>query len=274
MMENVSFILSDFIFDLSLCVILKKCFKLQVSYFYVLFIQIPSVLVSVVYLFFDISFFVFLLLKILSLFLVCLLTTNSYKGQEFFLFFGFSILIFFSYLGFLSFLILFLKSCVFLIFGIKIAKLYNFTLIFGIILYFLINNCVLSKILNLQNLKKFIHKVSFVLMNQHIEITGLCDTGNSLVDEVTKKPVVVLSFEALKKYFKNMTFEDVLNMSLRSIKCVTAGENSIELPLIEIGEIYLESFGKKTKYKTILAVTKQRFFDSKKYDCLLHRDFI
>ena len=111
-------------------------------------------------------------------------------------------------------------------------------------------------------------------MNQHIEITGLCDTGNSLVDEVTKKPVVVLSFEALKKYFKNMTFEDVLNMSSRSIKCVTAGENSIELPLIEIGEIYLESFGKKTKYKTILAVTKQRFFDLKKYECLLHRDFI
>ena len=111
-------------------------------------------------------------------------------------------------------------------------------------------------------------------MNQHIEITGLCDTGNSLVDEITKKPVVVLSFEALKKYFKNMTFEDVLSMSSRSIKCVTAGENSIELPLIEIGEIYLESFGKKTKYKTILAVTKQRFFDSKKYECLLHRDFI
>ena len=273
MMEYINFIFVVLIIDFILCCSLKKLFKLNVTWKYLLFVQIPNICVSIIFCFCELSFCYFLMLKIASMFVVCLLITNSYSAKELFLIWSVYGMLFFSGYGFYQFMTLFFKCVIFEIFEIKIAKQFDFIIFFAIILYILLNYCVLSKMIKQAKIKNLIHKVSFFIFGKHIEIVGLCDTGNSLVDEKTKVPVIVVSFDSLQKHFVNMHFCDLEKVSTRNVKCVTAGENLIEIPVVDVGFIEIENGIQKDRFRAVVAVTKQKFFDTRKYDCLLHRDF-
>ena len=95
-----------------------------------------------------------------------------------------------------------------------------------------------------------------------------------LVDERSGKPVVVLSFHALKKEIPSLTFQDVLRLSSGFVNCVTANENTFKLPLIDVKKIEIDCGDEKKSFSCVIAVTNQEFYDDKKFACLLHRNFI
>lgn len=274
MVYYINFTIVNLVLDFILCLTLKKTFKINASAIYILFLQIPTVAVSMVYLFCGVKFFFFILLKLVSLMLVCVLMAESYKFIDILSLYGMSLLLFFSVYGFGGFMIMFIETILNCSFKINVASNHSFIILIALILYLVANHFVLKRLLKSRKFNKFLSKVSFSIFGKHIEVTGLLDSGNSLFDTSSGLPVVVLSFQALKKEFPNLTFQEIVIHTKNYVNCVTANERAFKLPLIDVKHIEIECDKEKKKCNCVIAVTNQKFYDDKKFDCLLHRDFI
>ena len=116
-------------------------------------------------------------------------------------------------------------------------------------------------------------KLSFLLFGKHIEFVGFIDSGNSLYDSLTKKPVVVASKKSLERYFSKNEIYDIMNNFGRVLECETIGESLVKIRVFSIKDFTI--FDEKTSKQIpcVLGVV-DKVFENTKYDCLLHRDFI
>ena len=117
--------------------------------------------------------------------------------------------------------------------------------------------------------------VSFFINGKHIEVVGLLDSGNSLKDTKTRKPVIVISSKVLKKYFSDFEFEMMLKKSFCDyfLDCETASGSRFKMPVIDIGKVMINQNNFIKSFDCVLGVVNQKFYN-KKYECLLHQDFI
>ena len=102
---------------------------------------------------------------------------------------------------------------------------------------------------------------------------GFVDSGNCLYDSLTKKPVIIVSKSALKKYFKASELGVFLSSSGRVIECETIAEKTMRLMVYDIKFIKL-TINKTIIRKPCVIGVVDKIFDGSKYDCLLHRDFM
>ena len=124
--------------------------------------------------------------------------------------------------------------------------------------------------------KRFLAQIEFCLLNQHIKITGLIDSGNMLYDEKTGFPVVVISLKILKKYLSANNYEliTILLKQTRTIECVCVNEEKFKIPIVDVCDCVVNCIGEKTKQKFVLGVIQKNIDTISKFECLLHRDFI
>lgn len=270
-MDYVNFILTTILFDFMSALLLKKFFSLSVKVIELVFLQIINIAVVVIYLFCEIYFYQFILLKILAIFLISLLITEEYKFFSILKLFAFNMIILFSVFGFFEFIAKLVEAWFNVIFNVKIAKKYKIIVNFIIFVYFYVVFAFFGKIKKDDFKRKYLSTVSFLLFGKHIEIVGLLDTGNTLRDTKTNKPVLVVSLKVLKKYFNNIDFE---KNGFRKILCEGAGGFQFYMPIIDIGKVCVSNKLKTKSYECVLGVVDQKFYDEKKYDCLLHRDFV
>lgn len=280
-MENyIVFVLIWFIIDYVLFLSLKKLFKLECGNLSILFLQILTLVCSVMYLVLELKFYQYLIMKILVNVVICLLITDSYKFSKLAGLYFSSLILMFSYYGFSRFLVLFAQAVLKDVFAIKLSRIYDLLIIFAIVCYIFAVFKTVHVYSKNKNLKTFLKKVSFFAFGKHIEIVGLLDSGNVLYDSKTKLPVIIVSVFSLKKYlpnniYKNITNEDYGELAVSHyLKVVTVANKEFDIPIIDIKEITLFDGEKTKKFKCVLGIVNHRFESTNSYECLLHRDFV
>ena len=98
---------------------------------------------------------------------------------------------------------------------------------------------------------------------------GFLDTGNHLIDPVSKKPVSVITLEAWKHLA-----ETIEPPSFRLIPFKTVGNPEGLIEVVQIDYmVILQGKNSQIIEKPMLAITKQPFTGIFHYSILLHSDF-
>ena len=114
-----------------------------------------------------------------------------------------------------------------------------------------------------------------MLLGKHIEMVGLIDSGNSLIDSKTNKPVVVVSSSIIKKHFNSLDvkFDGKNDLCKRFIECVAVGGISFKMPIIDVESVTITTNNTAKRFDCVIGVVNQEFCDAKNYQCLIHRNF-
>lgn len=102
--------------------------------------------------------------------------------------------------------------------------------------------------------------------NQSREVRALYDTGNLLVDQITGKPVHVISANAIKKFTKEELYP------LRYIPYQTVQGDSKVMPLIKIDRMCILGEQKVIIEHPFLAISECLDFGNGDYEIILHPD--
>ena len=122
-------------------------------------------------------------------------------------------------------------------------------------------------------LKSFLAKVSLTLNGKHIVLYGLIDSGNSLFDPLTRKPVVLISIDSLRKIFSSDELLNLIEFRSRKIQCDTISGSGFEIPILRVKDFCLGSGGELKNINCMIGIVDKRF-EKGKIDCLLHRYFL
>lgn len=276
MIHYIDFIISNFIFDFSATLIYKRVFNLKVKNFYLALLQIMTICASMIYIFCIKSIVIYLLLKLVFYIIIILFTTENYLINNLLVKFAtFEILILIVFGGYV-FIGLFYCEIINGLFGVKTAKMFKYFVNIAIFIQYTLIFCVIRYFENVKMKKEFLAQIEFCLLNQHIKITGLIDSGNMLYDEKTGFPVVVISLKILKKYLSVNNYEliTILLKQARVLECVCVNEEKFKIPIVDVCDCVVNCIGEKTKQKFVLGVIQKNIDTISKFECLLHRDFI
>ena len=246
----------------------------------ILFLQILNVCCSVVYLFFELEFYMLILLKLFANILVCLLITDNYKISKLFNLIMISLLLMFSYYGFYAFISKLISATIFELFNKNISYLATIVIFFAIIIYIFAVFKTTKRLVQNKIIKNFIKEVSFFAFGKHIKFNGLIDSGNALYDYKTKLPVVIVSVYSLKEYLQKNIYENITNRKFDDLffdhylkVSVVSGEIS-EIPIIKIPEIIVSDEKNSERFKCVIGLVNHKFENENSYSCLLHREFV
>ncbi len=276
MLYYIEFYVCNLIFDFSTTIIYKNIFALKCKNIYLLMLQIFSIVISTLYLFCKLSILILILLKILMALLICLLTEERYSFKNITTKFLLFTCLIFVVFGLYCFLTLFYIEILNGIFYQKNAKSFKFVVIIAIFMQYLVIFCINSSLNKKKNFKKFLAKVEFNILSEHIKCIGLIDSGNMLYDEKTKLPVVIVSLQILKKYISKINYE-LITISMnntRKVECIGVDGKKFKIPIFDICDGEVECGGERKSVKFTLGVLEEKIYDINEYECLLHRDFI
>ena len=274
MFEIINIIVVSFLSDLMILFLLKRVLMLSVGKWELCFIQIIPLAPTFVFVLCQTGLLVFIGLKMLAAMLVCVLITDSFKfgfiSKLYFLY----VVLMFSIYGFAEFEILLVESVFENLFGMQMQSMYYGLCVIGLWVYVALIYLLMCKLTKINKLRQHIAHVSFSLFGKHIEVVGLIDSGNSLMDNVTNKPVVVISVHALKKHFKDFWGVDMHSNALcqHFVDCVVAGGKKFQMPIFDIGSVCVKRGVEIKSFDCVLGFVTQKFYDEKDYQCLIHRN--
>ena len=106
-------------------------------------------------------------------------------------------------------------------------------------------------------------KVKISLQGRELELSALIDTGNSLYDPVTGKPVSIIS----KQVSKNLLRED---RGIRYISLRTLTNTDSFLPLICVEKLWILDEHQRCFEHVLFAVANEEFSKNGKYQVILN----
>lgn len=279
MVEYINFFLINLALDFAIIEMCNLIFNLYVSKFEITAIVVFSCFPTILYVFYHIGFVLFIFFKIVDYMILCMLLTDRYSLRRIFDLLFVLMLSMFSFYGFAQFFVLFVKNFVKDVFKTEIKYYYDFVIVLALLLYIIALLAVMGNLAKKRALKDFLFKVSFLLFGKHIEITGFLDSGNTLYDTRTGKCVVIVSAEALSRYFSADEMENLMmsfGADIYRLECITVGGGKVTLPIIDIDEIKLcrAESGETKLCKCVIGISGEKFAENENYECLLHREFI
>lgn len=280
MVGYINFIFSNLILDLVVIFSVKNFFRLSANNLLVVSTQVLNITTSFLYLYCGLTLFQFVLIKTGVNFVICLFIADDYKLRSIASMFGLHIVLTLSVYGFAQLMLMLVKISLEEFFNLKLSGIFNFLLIFCIFLYVFAIFLLMRTLSKQKLVKNYLAKVSFSYCCQHIEFVGLLDSGNSLTDKITGKPVIVVSTKSLKRYLPKADYEKIERGDFSPLKVshvtnfVTAGEKTSYMPVADVGSVTVEVDGLPKKVECVLGFVNQNFSEEGGFDCLLHKDFI
>lgn len=265
--------------DCFACILSKRIFKLDMGPFLMIFLQLILAVPTIMLIFLPIMGYQFVLMKLLMLFVLCLLTTNSYGIKNLFSQYFFMALIMFSVYGFGAFFVALVNATIKQYFPSNLIILSDYLIIFAIICYFFAIFALFDFLSKKKTLNSFLANVSLNLFGKHIEVTGLLDSGNSLYDTENGKAVIIVSAQVLKKVLDRDDYSKVLKGDLstinviKHIQTVTIGEENFNLPVIGECQIEVEQSGRTKSFDCEVGLICHDLDSDGSFECLLHKDF-
>ncbi len=130
-----------------------------------------------------------------------------------------------------------------------------------------------------KRIKKFTYKLTFKDGDKIVNEEGYLDSGNVLYDTITKKPIVLVSFDVFHKFYENISYISLLTKDFNSssiknghyIKINSVGRGTSIL-IFTVDELQVE--GNERKYKNVaLGLSFSGFEKSFGKNVLLHCDY-
>lgn len=272
-MEKINIIITIWVLGFVIDFLTLKFLKIGFKKIFLLFLQVPKICALVLtFVYLDklwVCVLSWLVAKLICLFFV----TDSFKIGRMLEIAFLNISISFSFSGFSWFILKWFKLSLENVFLQKIPLKCSFLLIFAIFLYVIAFFKLVRMVEKNKFLKKYLLNVSFNILGKHICFYGLVDSGNSLIDPLTKKQVVLVSLQSLAKYLTIEEIDWLLEFRSRKILCESVGNSNFEIPIFEGKDLVISSKDKTQKYSCMIGVVDKKF-DGGKFDCLLHRDFM
>lgn len=272
-MDYVSIVLSVFLVEFIVDYLVLKIFKIHYNLIFLLFLQIPKICASVLCLIYSDIVWLCFLTKILSKFVCIIFITDSFRFKRLLSLICLEMMLIFSLGGFLEFLLLCIDSTIKEVFYQKIAKKYQFLIIFSMISYIFAFFKIVRSVEKNKFLKSFSANVSFCVLGKHINLYGLIDSGNSLSDPLMKLPVVLICEGSLKKFLTGQELDLLFGARCRKICCDTVSGEKIEIPICNVSKIILRQGKLVKKHRCVIGIVSRKL-ENGKFDCLLHRDFL
>ena len=272
-MEKATFILSLFLIEFIVDVFVLKIFKVYYKNLFLLFLQIPKVCASVIYLIYSSVIWVCILAKVLAIIVCIIFITDSFKIRKLANIFIAEIVLLFSFFGFSWFVLIWINSSIESVFLYKIPKKYQILLLLLLFLYIFAIFKLVRLIEKNRFIKNFLAKVSLNLNGKHIVLYGLMDSGNSLFDSLTRKPVVLISKKSLEKNLSKLEIENILKNKCRKLKCDTISSSGLEIPVFKVSNFEIMFDGEIKQVPCVMGIVNHEF-EKGRFDCLLHRDFL
>ena len=273
MIESINFLISNFLTSFLVTFLCLKIFKIFHSKWYVLSVQIFDVCSSLLVLALGGQTMFYLLSKFVSTFFIVLFITDSFNPKDFFgILFSFYILLF-AIGGIALFLCEVFSVSLENLFALKFSRKLMFLMYFAIISYVFAVFCIVSHLENKNFLKNHLIKLSFFMCDKHIEIMGFIDSGNCLYDNLTKKPVIIVSKRALERFLSPKELNNFLCLKGRFTDYETISGSGLKMKVFDVGPIKYTN-GKTITQKNCVIGVMDKIFENAKYDCLLHRDFM
>ncbi len=274
----ISFFVQNLILDISIILLTKKVMNLKLSNLEIVVLLLFSVMPQALWIAFKYDYVWFVLSKIAFYLFFSIFSANKFRFREVVSLFIASVALLFSVFGFAEFFDLFIQAVCSELFNFSLPVLFHILVTAALCGYIMLLKLVLVNLPKRKKLKNLIQKVSFFLFGRHIEITGLIDTGNTLIDTKTQKPVIVISLSVLEKFLSENEIQMLasknyygLNISGSLKYKSVAGDG--EMPIVDIGKVKIIRGKEEFYYNSVLGIVSEDL-TTEKYDCLLGRDFL
>ncbi len=273
--------IEDAVFDttaINFVLLLLSLFSLKqkISVLKCLFSAILGCLISIIFTFFNLNFYVSLIIKLLCGLLMCVVVINKFSMKSLSLLF----------LIFLSFTFLMGGFCFFIIYllGGEIYSLekmsYNLpislgalSLLIGVYVLFLVK--IIQVFYKKQKLSSFYYDLFLKTNGKEFKIKAYLDSGNLLQDSQTGLPVLIINFSLLSKIYKEVNIIDFLNYKLNhKIKGRYILANSVNgsknMFVFQAEQIYTKlDNGQVKNLHMLIGVTSNNFVKDNSFEALL-----
>lgn len=218
---------------------------------------------------------------ILGLFMISL--TKKFKNlKEFFLYFVVFIFLTFLFGGVCLFILIsFDKN-----FNVQNYSTYSLPLGIIVLILFLMSvvlKNIFKNVYKRKNINNFIYNMIIFNNNSYTKLLAFLDSGNLLIDTLTKKPITIVDYNSVKDFFK-ISLTDILlnridnlnktlkNAHLFEVKSVGGNKKIIvfEVDKIEIGT---KDF-KKEINNAVIGITLKSFINDLGYNALIGYQFV
>ena len=266
-------ILSTVLVDFSILFLTQYSLKQKFNFFKAFCSSVFACLFNLLINNFQFNNILLFILKICCGLIICTFMVKNFSFKNLILFF----LVFTSFtflLGGFSFALLFM------FFG-KIESVLAMPSFLTAILHVLLAIYIffLTKVIKTfykkQLFEKYIYKLKIIKDCKSFIFKGYMDSGNFLVEEKTKLPVIILNSKSFFKLFKNINMLDVLSLKLDKkingeyIKCSSVnGEDTIFV--FKTDEVFIQENNSFKKIKTYLGYSFKLTYKSENFDVLLN----
>lgn len=272
-MEKISFILVAVVIELLVDIIVLRIFKIKYNFIYIMFLQVPKVCALVLFIELKQSAWIKALYLILSQIIVVFFLTDSVKFKKYLEIFFMEYMILFSISGFTMFLTKWFESLYLHYFLKDFPKKWRCLAVFAIFLYIFAFFAIVRNLSKNKKLEHHLTEMSLSFGQRHINVYGLVDSGNSLIDPKTKKPVLVVSLSSILKLMSKKKYQKIVSEQSHFIKCETISSCGFSLPILDNIKVKIKVENELLEVDCVLGVIDKKF-ENGRYDCLLQRDFL
>ena len=277
-------LIDNFIINFFIILTLKTILKAKINKINMVLSSLLGSVVALLLPLFGFNLIINSLVKILLSLVMVVILKKFVKLKEYILY----------YLTFLFITFLYGGACLFiLMYFDKNFKINNFTtysLPLGVIvlIVFFIMIVIKNIFKNFYNRKKinnYVYKIVIENNAEKDELLGFLDSGNTLVDSLTGKPITVVNYSSLKNVLKDISITDIilnketkLNKFFKNVHIIettSIGNNKNKILIIEVEklEIYLDN-SVNIINNAIIGLTLKNFINDLGYNALLNSKLI
>lgn len=277
-------LIDNFIINLFIILTLKAILRAKINKINMVLSSLLGSVIALLLPLFDFNLIINSLVKILLSLVMVIILKKFVKLKEYILY----------YLTFLLITFLYGGACLFILMcfdkNFKINNFTTYSLPLGVIvlIVFFIMIVIKNIFKNFYNRKKinnYVYKIVIENNTQKDELLGFLDSGNTLVDSLTNKPITVVNYSSLKNVLKDVSITDIilnketkLNKFFKNVHVIetsSIGNNKNKILIIEVEklEIYLDN-SVNIINNAIIGLTLKNFINDLGYNALLNSKLI
>lgn len=273
-------LIDNFIINLFIILSLRAILKAKFKKINIVLASLLGSVVALILPLFRFNLIINSLIKILLSLVMVIILKRFTKLKEYLLY----------YLTFLLLTFVFGGACLFILMSFdksfKINNYSTYSLPLGVIVViiffiFIIIKNIFKNFYSRKKINNFVYKVVVENNDEKDEILGFLDSGNTLVDKLTGKPITIVNFYSLKNVLKQISITDIiLNKetkinkyfnNVHIVETTSIGNNKNKILVLEVQklEIYLEN---KVNIidNAIIGLTLKNFINDLGYNALLN----
>lgn len=277
-------LIDNFIINFFIILTLKAILKAKINKINMVLSSLLGSVVALLLPLFGFNLIINSLVKILLSLVMVIILKKFVKLKEYILYYLTFLLITFLYGGACLFILMYFDK------NFKINNFTTYSLPLGVIvlIVFFIMIVIKNIFKNFYNRKKinnYVYKIVIENNAEKDELLGFLDSGNTLVDSLTGKPITVVNYSSLKNVLKDISITDIilnketkLNKFFKNVHIIettSIGNNKNKILIIEVEklEIYLDN-SVNIINNAIIGLTLKNFINDLGYNALLNSKLI